>query len=89
MCACQARKPAGDAQKRERAEIPDVFFFGHHLANQAAGEAGDCRHRHGQPFMIQECRQADNRAAQRADHAAAKQAKDKRSLQHQIGKAVL
>ena len=77
-----------DVQKRERPEIPDVVLVRNGLADQAAHQAGKCGHRRREPFVVQECRQADDGASQRPHHAPAQQSQQERALEHQIGEAV-
>ncbi len=68
--------------------MPDVFFFRHHLAHHAGEQTYQRGHRTRKPFVIAEGGQADQRAAEQADDAAADQAHQKRTFQGQIEKPV-
>ena len=68
-------------QKREWPEIPQIFFVGNGLADQAAQQSRGRRRGHAQPFVRHQRRNRDDRAADGPNHAAAEQAHQKRAFQ--------
>src|SRR5580698_7681556 len=69
-----AVNPAGNAEEEERAEMPDVFFLRHHFADYAGEKADERGGRRGDPLVIAERGQADQRATEQPDDATADEA---------------
>ncbi len=83
-----APHPAGDAEKKERAKVPDVFFFGHRFADDSGEQADQRGGGTGNPFVVAKGGQADQRAAEQTDDASANQAEQKRAFEGEVEKFV-
>lgn len=86
--AQEADDGAGNVEKGEGAKVPDVFFIGDGLANEAADEARSSSGWHSQPFMTDEGGDGDDGTADGADHAAAEKAHQESTFEREIGEAV-
>ena len=72
--------PLRNVQEKERAEMPDVFFFGHQFADHSGDESDERGGGTGEPFVVAEGRKADQRAAEQADDASTDEAHEEMSL---------
>ena len=86
--AHQADDRAGNSEKRERAEIPDLLFVRDYLTDDTAGESRKRGHRHGKPLVIDKTWEADERPAEGADDASAEKSEKERAFEHQVSKAI-
>ena len=81
-------EPAGKVEEEERAELPDVFFFGEDIANHAGEETDQGGHGAGKPFVIAEGDERDEGAAEEADDASADEAHEEGAFEGEIEEAV-
>src|ERR1700690_2620275 len=86
--ADQFYEPLRNIQKKERAEMPDVFLFRNHFADHAGEQSDQRGKRARQPLVMAECGKRDERAAEQSNDAPANQAHQKGSFEHQIKEAV-
>lgn len=84
----QTPEPLGDVEKEEWAKMPDVLLFRHGLADKSSEQTNESGHRARQPFVISECGETDQRAAEKADDPAADQAHEEGALEGQIKETV-
>jgi hypothetical protein len=83
-----AHQPARHADEGERAEVPHRLGIRQGLTNHPAQQTGSSGQRSGKPFVVEEGRQADDRSAEHARHAAAEQAQHERAFDGEIGETV-
>src|ERR1700726_3051138 len=73
--------PLRNVQKKERAEMPDIFFFRHYFADHSGDEADQGGGGAGEPFVIAKSGKADERAAEQADDATSDETHEERAFE--------
>src|ERR1700688_1876476 len=86
--AQEANNGARDVEESEGAKIPDVFFVGDGLTDEAADEACGGGRGHAQPFVTDEGGKGDDGAAEGTDNASAQEAHQEGAFEREIGEAV-
>ena len=91
VCFCMAQEspdPLRNVQEKKRAEMPDVFFFGHEFADHSGDESDERGGGAGEPFVVAKSRKADERAAEQADDAASDKTHEERAFESEIEETV-
>ena len=77
-----------NVQKGEGPKVPEIFFVGDGLADQAAEQSRGRRGGHSEPLVGDQRGNGDNRSADGADDAAAEQAHQKSAFERKVGESV-